>query len=123
MKVPQTLLTGFGAWVSGVVFARAFPWLFENPSPQAQAALYGATIPASWVLLKSTQLTGAFERHETQPAVALMTALALIIDGTVLTWFGQVYARTKEAQRRTASWLLFAAGLGLALPFALGDKL
>jgi hypothetical protein len=115
-----TLFVSLGAifWFEGVLFIRFLGGhLFVEGNPWL-LGWFVASIPLSWVLVKIGATIGQVEGEKLLAATALMTLAAVLLDGIGLTWFQSWYGLVEPGQLLlAAAWLLWGAGLGLAIGY------
>lgn len=111
--------TAFGLtlWASGVGIIRAFPQLVPpEDNPTRQMALLAATIPISWVTVKSLPLIG-IPAAQKLPAMAIGSAAACLADG-IAVGLTDWYSKNDVAKKKVGSALLFAIGTGIMIAAA-----
>jgi hypothetical protein len=111
------ILLGIVFWFTGVLFIRlGGEKLFVNDSPWL-LFLFALAVPISWVFVKISAIVGKVSGAELLGALAIETATATLIDGTVLTWFQNIYSYDQTKLLLIAAWLLWGGGMGLAVGY------
>ena len=108
---------GFVFWLEAVLFIRFWGEnLFFNGNPWLLPWL-GLSIPIAWVLVKTGAVIGKVKGNDILKATVLMSITALLLDGIGLTWFQNWYGIAPTQLLLAAAWLLWGAGIGLAIGY------
>ncbi|WP_298198236.1 hypothetical protein [Novosphingobium sp.] len=98
------------AWLLGTI--APLGWVDGGPRPWAYALTFAGTWPAVLLVVRVARL----QTGQVVAGVALVTLVALFIDGVVFGWTPQLYAAPAR-QLACAALVLWGAGCGLALAF------
>jgi hypothetical protein len=122
-KEPQSidivLFTSIGAgfWLVFVLLIRVGgEYLFIDRNPWL-LGLFIISIPLAWVLIKIVTTTTKVEGNRVLTATAIVTITAMLLDGIALTWFQNWYGLEPTKLVLVAAWLLWGAGMGLAIGY------
>jgi Family of unknown function (DUF5367) len=122
-KEPQpiniVLFTSIGAgfWLVFVLLIRVGgEYLFIDRNPWL-LGLFIISIPLAWVLIKIVTTTTKVEGNRVLTATAIVTITAMLLDGVALTWFQGCYGLEPTRLVLVAAWLLWGAGMGLAMGY------
>ena len=116
---------GAGFWLVFVLLIRFWgEYLFivgvasqnENRNPWL-LGLFIISIPLSWVLIKTSMTICKVEGNRVLTATAIVTITAMLLDGIALTWFQNWYGLEPTRLVLVAAWLLWGAGMGLAMGY------
>ena len=104
-------------WASGAVLIQlAIPLgVFSGGGLTVLAFVIGVAInpPTIWLVRR----LGGLRREQTVLGMALGSAVAIICDGTAISWAPWVYGGVSPDLHRAAAWLLWTVGFGLLAAF------
>ncbi|CAN7474897.1 hypothetical protein LJR225_003262 [Phenylobacterium sp. LjRoot225] len=102
-------------WILATLYIRFLPDAFVDPF---QGNLgFAASVPMAWLSVWLVRRAGRLEAAELVPGVAIVGAVAMMIDGAALRWSPGVYGDDPLAVRLGAAWLLWGYGLSLGLAY------
>ncbi len=102
------IIIGLILWVSGVVFFRYTEAALFSDANMVLALVYLATIPFCWINIKLIMRFFAISPALICAWLCVGNATALVLDGTVLVWFPEIYSMTGEKTAFAGAWLLWA---------------
>lgn len=100
-------------WTLATAYIRFLPGAFAGPLPGAIGFI--TTLPIAWLSVLLTRSIARLSSAQILPGVALVGALAMLIDGVMLRWFSSVYADDASLVRLGAAWLLWGYGASLCV--------
>ena len=111
-------LIGLGLilWALAAILVRYLAPLGVLEGPAALWT-YGAVLLGTWPVLLLVVRLAALAPRQVVPGTALLTLVALLIDGSVFAWVPQLYA-APDRQLACAATVLWGAGVALLLAFA-----
>ncbi|MBC2669782.1 hypothetical protein ACFOON_13460 [Novosphingobium piscinae] len=107
---------------SGISLWAGAAWLLGTLAPLGwvddglRAWTYALTLAGTWPAVLLVVRLARLQPGQVVPGVALVTLVALFIDGLVFGWTPQLYAAPAR-QLACAALVLWGAGCGLALAF------
>jgi Family of unknown function (DUF5367) len=108
---------GAGFWLVFVLLIRfGGKYLFIERNPWL-LGLFIISIPLAWVLIKMVTTIVKVEGSRVLTATAIVTITAMLLDGIALTWFQNWYGLEPTRLVLVAAWLLWGAGMGLAMGY------
>ncbi len=118
-KITLSVVLGAVYWLLAALFVRYFgPFFFTGHSPWLPV-LYAASVPGSWLLLANARWLGRLDRSEVLESVVIMTFVAALLDGMGITFFQSLYGPSPQIVMLGAAWILWGAGCGLAVAYAM----
>lgn len=84
--------------------------------------LYLLVIPGTLPFVFIIRRVAGLAAGQTGLGVAVVTMAALLIDGVALAWFPWIYADTVELLAAAGAVILWGAGVGMVLGFAVDAK-
>ena len=108
LRLPWVIALGVAFWFLSAMMVRFLgPFVFVEGSITL-VFTFVLTIPIAWVFFwLGTALSGA-RGADVLPAVAILTFVALCLDGIALTWFRDLYGPTYGYG---GPWIMWGAGL------------
>jgi hypothetical protein len=108
-------LLSLALWVLATAYIHAWPAAFRDPVMGAVG--FVTSLPMAWL---SVWLVKRIAGPHLLAGVALVGAVAMMIDGAALRFLPQVYGDSETVLRLGAAWLLWGYGvsLGIALLWA-----
>lgn len=119
-------LTGYGLffWGLGVAKVRYLgPICYGTSMSRSLTAV--STIPLAYLLVRAAEVVFSLQSEDRMSALAMLVAGPLICDGLVLTFYPSLYENEQLRKinpsaatffsRAGAAWLLYGAGLCLAI--------
>jgi Family of unknown function (DUF5367) len=108
---------GAGFWLIFLLPIRFWgEYLFIDRNPWL-LGLFIISIPLAWVLIKIVTTITKVEGNRALTATAIVTITAMLLDGIALTWFQGWYGLEPTRLVLVAAWLLWGAGMGLAMGY------
>lgn len=114
-RVARLIGLGLVLWALAAILVRFLAPLAVLAGPAA-VWTYGAVLVGTWPVLLLVVRLAALEPGQVVPGTALLTVVALLIDGSVFAWVPWLYA-APEQQVACAAIVLWGAGAGLLLAF------
>ena len=108
---------GAGFWLIFLLPIRFWgEYLFIDRNPWL-LGLFIISIPLTWVLIKIVTMICNVEGNRVLTATVIMSITAMLLDGIALTWFQGWYGLEPTKLVLVAAWLLWGAGMGLAMGY------
>jgi hypothetical protein len=116
-KVQILVLTGLSVifWVLATLYIRLLPGAFTGPIQGPIGFI--TTLPIAWLSVLLTRSVARLSATQLLPGVAIVGALAMMIDGIALRWLPYVYSNDQMIVRLGAAWLLWGYGVSLCVAF------
>lgn len=106
---------GLALWVAATLYIRLLPSALLDP---VQGAIgFAGSLPMAWISVWLVRRVGVLERQEIPLGVAVVGAIAMMIDGVALRWRPDLYGSDPLAVRLGAAWLLWGYGLSLGVAY------
>lgn len=107
LPLPRLTLLGVFFW-----FLAAMAIRFFGPSLLVRGGLpsmfvFLATVPLAWGLLRLAMAMGRVRGAAVLPALAVMSLVAMMLDGVAITWVPELYGVAPDAMGMAAAWLLW----------------
>lgn len=100
-------------WILATLNIRLRPDAFLDP---VRGTIPFVAAPlAGWLSVWLCRLVGKLSIDQLLPGVALVGAVAMMMDGAALKWFSGVYGFDERALRVGAAWLLWGYGIALGV--------
>ena len=100
-------LLGVFFWFLAAMAIRFFgPSLLVRGS-LAPVFVFLATVPLTWGLLRLAMAMGRVRGAAVLPALAVMSLVAMMLDGVAITWVPELYGVAPDAVGMAAAWLLW----------------
>ena len=114
--LPQTVrlvLLSLALWIAATLYIRFMPQALTDP---LQGNIGFLTTPlAGWLSVWLIRVCGKLSAEQLIPGVAVVGAVAMMIDGAALRWAHEVYGSDETTVRLGAAWLLWGYGVSLAI--------
>jgi hypothetical protein len=116
----RLLLLSLALWVAAALYIRFLPAAFTDP---LQGNLgFATTLPVAWLSVWLVKIFGRLSASALIPGVAVVGAVAMMIDGAALRWQHQLYGSDETAVRLGAAWLLWGYGVSLAAALVMAAR-
>ena len=112
----RLIALGLVLWALAAILVRYLAPLGVLAGPAA-IWTYGAVLIGTWPVLLLVVRLAALAPGQVVPGTALVTLVALLIDGSVFAWVPQLYA-APDRQLACSATVLWGAGAALLLAFA-----
>ena len=106
-------IVGIVFWFIFLVIIRNTPWLFDGST--RNLITFVVTIPLTWLIVLGVKNTLGFNNKTIFEVVVIATFTAMLFDGTVFTFFPDLYGSTEIHVRRGAGYILWAAAWGMIM--------
>ena len=107
LPLPRLTLLGVFFWFLAAMAIRFFgPSLLVRGS-LAPMFVFLATVPLAWGLLRLAMAMGRVRGAVVLPALAVMSLVAMMLDGVAITWVPELYGVAPDAMGMAAAWLLW----------------
>ena len=116
MQTIRLVLLSLALWLAATLYIRFLPNALTDPLRGNLGFL--TTLPMAWLSVWLVKICGRLTVDQLIPGVAVVGAVAMMIDGAALRWTHQIYGSNETAVRLGAAWLLW--GYGVSLAVALG---
>jgi hypothetical protein len=104
---------GIALWMLVTLNIRLRPETIVDP---VRGSLLFVTAPLSgWLSVWLCKFVGRLSAEQLLPGVALVGAVAMVMDGAALNWFSGLYGTDEKVLRIAAAWLLWGYGVALAV--------
>jgi hypothetical protein len=100
-------------WILATLYIHFLPGAFTNPVRGAIGFI--TTFPIAWLSVLFTKWVGRLSADQLLLGVAIVGAIAMMIDGIVLRWFPGAYSGDPLTLRLGAAWLLWGYGVSLCI--------
>jgi Family of unknown function (DUF5367) len=108
---------GAGFWLVFLLLIRFWgEYLFINRNPWL-LGLFIISIPLAWVLIKIVTTITKVKGNQVLTATVIMSITAMLLDGIALTWFQNWYGLEPTRLVLVGAWLLWGAGMVLAMGY------
>jgi hypothetical protein len=116
----RLIVLSLALWVIATLYIRLLPNALLDP---LQGALgFVTTLPAAWLSVWLAKRCGRLDAHQLMPGIAVVGAVAMMIDGIALRWLPGLYAGDETTVRLGAAWLLWGYGVSLATALAMSRR-
>jgi hypothetical protein len=112
-QVPILTIVALALWGAATLTIRLFPDALTDPLLGGLS--FVTTLFFAWGSVVLIRRTARLATDQLLAGVALVGAIAMMIDGAVLHWLPAVYGDEAEALRAGAAWLLWGYGVSLAI--------
>jgi hypothetical protein len=114
-KVQIAKLVALGAvlWVLVTLNIRLWPDAILDPLRGLIAFLIAPL--TGWLSVWLCKRVGRLSPDQLLPGVALVGAVAMMMDGAALKWFSGIYGFNERTLRLAAAWLLWGYGVAFAI--------
>jgi len=114
-KAQIAVLAALGVvlWLIVALILRRRPEELVNPS--TGFVLFATAPLTGWLSVGLCKRAGRLSPNQLLPGVALVGAVAMMLDGVALKWFSGIYGFDEQALRADAAWLLWGYGVAFAI--------
>jgi hypothetical protein len=116
----RLVLLSLALWAAATLYIRFLPAALTD-SLQGNLG-FATTLPVAWFSVWLVKISGRLTASELIPGVAVVGAVAMMIDGAALRWQHQLYGSDETAVRLGAAWLLWGYGVSLAAALAMAAR-
>lgn len=120
MQIVRLVALSLALWVLATLYIRLLPGALI--SPVRGAIGFVTTLPVAWLSVWLTKAAGRLAPDQLLAGVAVVGAVAMMIDGAALRWFSGVYGSEPLAVRLGAAWLLWGYGVSLAVALVMATR-
>ena len=107
LPLPRLIMLGVFFWFLAAMAIRFFgPSLLVRGS-LAPVFVFLATVPLTWGLLRLAMAMGRVRGAAVLPALAVMSLVAMMLDGVAITWVPELYGVALDKMGMAAAWLLW----------------
>ena len=116
------MICGVVFWLAAALLLR---WLAAAGALDGPMRIfvYLITIPGTMPFVLALRRIGKLSAEHLVPAYALATAAALLCDGIAVAWFPTLYGTSSDHVRLAAAAILWGAGVGVLLAFAVASRM
>ena len=108
-------------WIVVTLNIRFRPDAISDP---VKGLLPFVTAPlAGWLSVWLCKVVGKLSADQILPGVALVGAVAMMMDGAALKWFSSLYGFDEKILRLAAAWLLWGYGVAFAVALVWAARL
>lgn len=116
----RLVLLSLTLWVAATLYIRLLPDALTDP---LQGNLgFATTLPMAWLSVWLVKKCGRLSTDQLISGVAVVGAVAMMIDGAALRWQHQIYGPDGTAVRLGAAWLLWGYGVSLAVALVMAVR-
>jgi hypothetical protein len=90
--------------------------------PVAGPMSFVMAVPGGWISVWLTKWVGRLSWDQVLPGVAVVGAVAMMMDGTALRWFPALYGLNDTTVRLGAAGLLWGYGVGLGVALVMAAR-
>ncbi len=109
----RLVVLSLALWIAATLYIRFLPNALTDP---LQGNLsFVTTLPAAWLSVWLIEICGKLAAEQLMPGVAVVGAVAMMIDGAALHWLPGLYGSDDLTVRSGAAWLLWGYGVSLAI--------
>ncbi len=108
-----SVIIGIIFWFIFLIIIRNTPWLFDGGI--RNLVTFVITIPLIWLIIIGVKNVLSFNNKTIFEVVVIATFTYMLFDGTVFTFFPDLYGSTEEHVRRGAGFILWGAAWGLII--------
>ena len=105
----------FALWAAATLYIRLLPNALLDPVQGSVG--FASSLPMAWLSVWLVERVGSLRREEIPLGVAVVGAVAMMIDGVALRWRPDLYGADPLAVRLGAAWLLWGYGLSLGVAY------
>ena len=121
-KILLLVILGIVFWFTGAMSVKFLGSSVFSESNPYRILFFALLFPISYIFIYISIKIAKLEKSEIFYAVAIMTMVATLLDGSALTWFSQLYADSHEVAHYGAAWILWGAGVGLLLAYFMTER-
>lgn len=108
---------GIAFWFLAALVVRVLgPYVFTEGNPY-RWLMFALSVPLSYVFMYTARWLVRLQRAELASAMAIMTLVATLCDGTALTCCHTLYGATHEIALYGAAVILWGAGVGMLVGY------
>lgn len=113
-QVLTLAITGAVLWFLAAILLRTIGPMgaFEGGN---RVLLYALTIPGTLPFVWTTQRLAKLASNQVATGIAIVTAIALLLDGVAVAWFPELYGGDLPQVTNSAAAILWGAGVGIVL--------
>ena len=112
-QIGRLVALGAVLWFLVALYIRFRPGAFQEP---VSTAILFVTAPITgWLSVLLCRSVGRLSANQLLPGVALVGAVAMMLDGVALRWFSGIYGFDERALHLGAAWLLWGYGVAFAV--------
>lgn len=100
-------------WLVATAYIRFLPDAFTSPTMSALG--FVTTLPMAWLSVWLIRKLGGLQTAQLLAGVALVGAIAMMLDGAALRFFPAAYGDNDHLLRLGAAWLLWGYGVSLGI--------
>lgn len=116
-RLAALVALGVTFWFLAALLVRVLgPYVFTEGNPY-RWLMFVLTVPLSYGFLHTARLLVRLQRAELASAIAIMTTVATLCDGTALTCCYTLYGATHEIALFGAAVILWGAGVGILVGY------
>lgn len=117
-QIAILILVSLAMWIAATAYIRLLPAALLDPLMGGLS--FVTTLGVGWLSVVLIRAAAGLSREQLLGGVALVGAVAMMIDGLVLRWAPAIYGADETVVRLGAAWLLWGYGvsLGIALLMA-----
>ena len=112
-QVMNLALLAAALWVLATLNIRLMPTSLTDPV--AATILYVVAVPCGWLSVWLAKRLGRLSWDQVPTGVAVVGAVAMMMDGAALRWFPALYSSNDTAVRLGAAWLLWGYGVAFGI--------
>lgn len=113
-------LLSLALWIVATLYIRLQGQALADP---LQGAIGFLTAPiGGWLSVRLAKACGRLAADQLLPGVALVGAVAMMIDGVALRWLPDIYGSEETVVRLGAAWLLWGYGVALAIALLMARR-
>ncbi len=112
-QVGSLVAVSLAMWAAATLYIRFLPGALVSPIRGAFG--FVTTFPIAWLSVVLTQHIGRLSSEQLLSGVAVVGAVAMMIDGVALRWFPGVYGPDPTVLILGAAWLLWGYGVSLGV--------
>lgn len=109
----RLILVSFALWLVATAYIQWLPSAFTDPTMGTVG--FVTTLPMAWASVWLVNRVGGLGTDQLLAGVAIVGAVAMMIDGAALRFFPTVYSRDELTLRLGAAWLLWGYGVSLGI--------
>jgi hypothetical protein len=112
-RMAVLLVLGVGLWALATLYIHLVPAAFSS---QFHSSLgFITALPVGWLSVRLVWRCARLDRSQLVAGIALVGAVAMMIDGLALRFFPWVYSGEPEVLRPASAWLLWGYGVSFAI--------
>jgi hypothetical protein len=119
-QIGALVLLGVALWILVTLDIRLMPKSLTDPV--AGAISFVMALPGGWACVWLAKLVGRLAWDQLLPGVAVVGAVAMMMDGAALRWFSAVYSLDDTTVRLSAAWLLWGYGVSFGVAVVMAAR-